>query len=230
MRRGRGWVLTACSGGALSGTRVVCNHVLTPHVVGGTALCRLCGKCSDILADTAPPEPLARRRSAHERPEPLPLERCLHLRLARVGLGLEDTARAVARRLKGPEPEHPLVHERLRLAPQLVQERVELVVVRPVDDVAQLVEHRAQDVVEVEEAVVAAHPPQPDGDGVALEEEREADEAEREAHADEIEECEARGGTEVEVGWKRVRCETGGTWARRAPCSGSTPAGSGSAG
>jgi len=224
MRRGRGWVLTACSGGALSGTRVVCNHVLTPHVVGGTALCRLCGKCSDILADTAPPEPLARRRSAHERPEPLPLERCLHLRLARVGLGLEDTARAVARRLKGPEPEHPLVHERLRLAPQLVQERVELVVVRPVDDVAQLVEHRAQDVVEVEEAVVAAHPPQPDGDGVALEEEREADEAEREAHADEIEEREARGGGGVEARSMRDRRHMG------APCSGSTPAGSGSAG
>jgi hypothetical protein len=83
---------------------------LTPDVISGAALRRLCGKGADVLADTAPPEPLARRRPAHQGPKPLPLERCLHLRLARVGVGLEDASGAVARRLEGPESRDPFIH------------------------------------------------------------------------------------------------------------------------
>jgi hypothetical protein len=65
---------------------------LAPHIVHSSPLGRFSSKLPHVLANTAAPKLFTGRGAAHQHAHFLPLQRCLHLRLAHAGLGLEESA------------------------------------------------------------------------------------------------------------------------------------------
>ena len=71
------------------------------------------------------------------------------------------TQPAARARFESTEPNNALVDQSLGLTPQLIKQRIKLCIVRAMHDVTKLVQHRAQSVLEVEEAIRVVPPSQP---------------------------------------------------------------------